>query len=138
MPAGRPTKYNKNMLQTAYDYYNTALDDEAMFPSVDDLSLRLGIDDDTVVEWAKVKPEFSAAVKRIKALQKLRLQASGLTNKVNPTMAIFLLKVNHGLIETSRNEHTGAEGGPIETNTLTYMPKQLKADYFEQPSTTSG
>lgn len=29
-----------------------------------------------------------------------------------------------------RLEHTGRDGGPIETTTLTYMPKQLPDDYY--------
>lgn len=29
-----------------------------------------------------------------------------------------------------RMEHTGRDGGPIETTTLTYMPKQLPDDYY--------
>lgn len=131
MPAGRPTKYSEEILAKAQAYLQECLDIVNSFPSVEGLSIRLGITDETVNEWTKEKPEFSAAVKVIKLLQKERLQSQGLHNRVNATMAIFLLKANHGLVDTQRTELTGKDGGAVDQNlSVTYMPDPLAHDYY--------
>lgn len=131
MPAGPPTKYSDNILKQVEQYYVEVDAITNWMPTMEEIALKLGINGDTLVEWCKEHNELSAAIKRIKDLQKHRLQAMGLFNKVNPTMAIFLLKANHGLVDVSRQEHTGKDGEPIETTTsLTYMPKQLPDDYY--------
>lgn len=74
--------------------------------------MQLGINDDTLNEWCKVREDFSATIKGIKDYQKMRLMNDGLLGKVNSTMAIFLLKANHNMIETDRIQHAGDETEP--------------------------
>lgn len=139
MPVGRPTKYNESMVATAEAYYERTLSILNDMPTMEELALELGVDGDTLVEWAKEKPEFSAAIKRVKELQKQKLQTMGLFNRVNPTMAIFLLKTNHGFIDTSRQEVSGRDGGPVEASTtVTFMPKQLPPDYWKPETVDNG
>lgn len=139
MPAGAPTKYNDSKLKAAEQYYIDSLNIPNLMPTVEELSIKLGITDETLNEWCKIHPELSAARKKIKDLQKHKLQTMGLFSKVNPTMAIFLLKANHGFIDVVRQEHTGKDGDPIETNaSITYMPKQLPDDYFKHSADSSA
>lgn len=70
-------------------------------PYIEQLALDLDIDDETVTEWAKSHKEFSATIKRIKTLQKIRLYNNSM-QRSSATGAIFLLKANHGLVETEK------------------------------------
>lgn len=71
-------------------------------PYIEELALELGINDDTVVDWAKKYKPFSATYKKIQILQKLRLLNKTL-EKNSATGSIFQLKVNHNMIETQKN-----------------------------------
>lgn len=149
MAGGRPTKFNATVLKVAKEYVDNHIE-KGIFPTIEELAVEyLLIDDETVKEWTKVhendteqlaktRREFSATIKRLMTYQKRHLTVQGLGGKVNTTMAIFLLKVNHGYVETARQELTGAEGQPLPTPTLTYMPKQLPDDYFSQPASNSS
>ena len=146
---GRPSKYTPVLQKKAEDYFKQCLDGNA-FITVERLALQLNINDDTVVEWSKLKydddhddkrlagkpvyPDFSAIYKKVKTLQKLQLKEQAFGGKGNVAMGIFLLKADHGLIETERREHTGPGGGPIEETitSVTYMPKPLADDYFKR------
>lgn len=119
MPFGRPTKYNEKMLQKAKAYYLSFIEAEPFLdedqkiknprynypPYIEELSLELDVDDDTIVEWSKIHKDFSATIKKIKKLQKLRLYDKSM-QKSSTTGAIFQLKVNHGMIETSKTDIT--------------------------------
>lgn len=143
MPGGRPTKFNATVVRITKKYVQDHIN-QKVFPTVEELSVEfLNVDDDTVVEWtrpheaddeklAALRAQFSATIKRLKAYQKRHLIVQGLSGKVNTTMSIFLLKANHGFIETGRLEHSGPDGDPIPTSTITYMPKQLPDDYFSK------
>ena len=70
-------------------------------PTVEGLALALEVNPDTVYEWAKRYPTFSDTIKKILAKQKQQLMDDGMYGgkEVNAGMAIFLLKVNHGMNE---------------------------------------
>lgn len=130
MPAGRPTKYHDGMIQLAEEYLKTCGRDQTKLPTIEGLALYLGVDDERIGEWANaidesgnlIHPEFHATVKKVKATQKNQLMDDGLYGgrEVNSTMAIFLLKVNHGMVETVRQEHTGKDGEPIQVENYNY------------------
>lgn len=129
-------KYNQGMVDKVNDYYEECKANIDRFPTMDELSLYLGVNDNTMVEWCakEERADFKDAIGRVKKLQAGRLQELGLRGKYNPTMAIFLLKVNHGKIETSRQEISGRDGEPVKTVT-TYMPEPLKVDYYVDDTT---
>lgn len=104
----RPTKYDPSMIQQAKDYIASCGREQTALPTIEGLALVLGIDDDTIVEWAKNNDEFSATIKDLKAKQKNQLMEDGLYGgkEVNSTMAIFLLKVNHKMVETTHTDIT--------------------------------
>jgi len=94
----RPTKYNEK-LQKKADEYVDKIEKSDQLATTEGLALHLKINIDTVNEWRKIHNAFSVTVKRIKALQKNSLMEKGLKAEWNPTMAIFLLKANHGLVD---------------------------------------
>lgn len=108
-PGGRPTKYNPSMVQIVRDYITECNSNQMRLPKRVDVAIRLGIDDETIIEWEKRHPEFYAAIKEVDRLQKGQLMDDGMYGgkEVNSTMAIFLLKANHGMVETSKLEVDG-------------------------------
>jgi hypothetical protein len=122
MSGGRPTKYHDGIIALAEEYLRSCSRENTTLPTVEGLALHLEVDDDTINEWAKEHEEFSATIKKLKAKQKAQLMDDGLYGgkEVNSTMAIFLLKVNHGMVETTRQEHTGKDGEPIKVEEYKY------------------
>lgn len=98
---GRPTKYTPTMIELAEAYIKECSREQTQLPTIEGLADILNVDDDTIVEWGKEYPQFSATLKKIKAKQKNQLMNDGLYGgkEVNPAMAIFLLKANHGMKE---------------------------------------
>ncbi|HEX8965667.1 MAG TPA: terminase small subunit [Patescibacteria group bacterium] len=109
---GRPTKYDPSMIGIAKEYIDSCSREATELPTIEGLALKLGVDDDQINEWSKKYPGFHAAIKDLKSKQKTQLINDGLYGgkEVNPTMAIFLLKVNHGMVEkTGLDLTTGGE-----------------------------
>lgn len=98
---GRPTKYDEAMLAKAQSYVQHCQDAKEM-PYIEELSLELKVNEDTVVEWAKMHDEFSATVGTLRTLQKLYLKKGALEKKLHPSLSIFLLKANHGMNEEEK------------------------------------
>ena len=98
---GRPTKYDEKMLTKARAYVQRCQNDKEM-PFIEELALTLDVNDDSIVEWAKEHDEFSATVKRLKMLQKLQLKRGALEKRLHPSLAVFLLKANHGMNEDQK------------------------------------
>ncbi len=100
---GRPTKYKKEFIEAIEKYYKNCIN-KAQIPYIEDIALLLGVDEATVWRWSEAKPDFCNAIDRIKLLQKKQLKRLALKS---PYGAIFLLKANHGLIETEKVLHGG-------------------------------
>jgi transposase len=110
-PVGRPTAYRPEYVEQletfcAEGYSLTAFAGE------------IGVDRDTITEWAKVHPEFSLAVKRAKAArarwweERAREIAEKGGSGGQSTMVIFGLK-NHApedYREKQEIEHSGSVG----------------------------
>lgn len=110
MTLGRPTKYNEEVISKLKEFIALKAGDQKSFPTKEEFAGLIGVNTDTIQEWMKVHEDFSVAIKGLEDLQKSRLMINGLLQNFNPTMSIFLLKANHGLIETSRQELTGKDG----------------------------
>lgn len=122
MPIGRPTKYTEDMPDRLQDYLVTTGRNQTTLPTVEGFAKFLGVNDDTVNVWASeivdddkgfpkyLYPRFSAAIKELKAIQREQLMNDGLYGgkEVNSTMAIFLLKANHNMVETTHTDITSA------------------------------
>lgn len=110
MPSGRLTKYNDEILSKLDEYIEMNLEDKKSFPTLQEFARYVGVNSDTIQEWKNVHETFSVSIKKLLDLQQERLMLNGLLQNFNPTMSIFLLKANHGMIETSRQELTGKDG----------------------------
>lgn len=98
MPAGRPTDYNPKFVKIIDNYIKEALD-VSFLPTMQGLALCLNVNGDTLVEWGKKYPKFSAALTRLMNNQAVMLMNKGLTNEYNPTIAKLILSSNHGMKE---------------------------------------
>lgn len=116
MKVGRPTKYNSSMIDIASDYISRCSREATELPTIEGLALELGVDDETIGLWAQKDKAFSAAVKDLKSKQKQQLMNDGLYGgkEVNSTMAIFLLKVNHEMVETEKRILAGENNNPLK------------------------
>jgi transposase-like protein len=89
MPAGRPTKYDPAMVERVVPFL-------AQGYSVAALAAEFGVCYDTIKEWDKQHPEFSAAIKigRQAAAKWWEdvARKNAITGEGNATMAIFGLK----------------------------------------------
>lgn len=99
---GRPTKYIPAVIYPQIDaYLEDCSRENTELPTVEGLALKLGVNRDTVFEWAKKYPELSDYLKKLADKQKNQLINDGMYGgkEVNASMAIFLLKAIHGLKE---------------------------------------
>lgn len=133
MPAGRPTDYSPDVIKRLDEYLNTCGREQTELPTVEGFALFIGVDTDTINNWADKKnddgelvhPEFFGAYKKLKDTQKNQLINDGLYGgkEVNQAMAIFLLKVNHSMIETTHTDVTS------KGEKVVYTPSELLAKY---------
>ena len=116
MPAGRPSKYSPAYCEEIVNFCSEG-------GSITAFAGEIGVDRDTISEWAKVHPEFSASVKRAKAklaawwdAQARSVAKDGGTGG-RATMVIFGLK-NHAP-DDYRDKQTIEHEGSISINTMT-------------------
>lgn len=105
-PEGRPTKYIPEIIYPLIEEYIQSCGKENMsLPTIEGLADKLDVTSETIREWAKEYPEFSSTIKKITDKQKIQLMDDGMYGgkEVNAAMAIFLLKVNHGMNEAPTN-----------------------------------
>lgn len=144
-PVGRPTGYKEEYAQMLIDYFNEEVVKEIktitegtgksqwrkeekryealFFPTLELFANKIGVDDDTLVEWAKAKypadyrvtelagtlkhPEFTAAYTRAKKIQKGLVIQYALIGKLNPGFAQFFAINNLGMQSKSIVENQG-------------------------------
>lgn len=125
---GRPTIYSVELIDKVYEYLDTCVDEEDEFhrtrgeksdsydrivkvelPTFEGFSIFINVNRDTLKEWVKIYPDFSAAMDDITRAQKKALINNGLSGNYNPSMAKFILSANHGLREGSDVTSNGNE-----------------------------
>ncbi len=134
----RPTKLTAAVLKKAHQYYTNKIKSGEL-PLIEELATSvLNVDEDTVTVWTRnakneawmktqtpeqrrIVLQFFSTYKKINTLQKMHLKIRGMGKKGTPAMEIFLLKANHGMVETSRTEVTGLDGGPVELQAIQVM-----------------
>ena len=97
---GAPTKYLPAVIFPKIEEYITSCGrEQTSLPTVEGLADYLGVISETIREWAKKYPDFSATIKKVTDKQKNQLMNDGMYGgkEVNAAMAIFLLKCNHGM-----------------------------------------
>lgn len=121
-PGGRPTSYSPSFVAVIEEYLQTVGREQTKLPKRVDIARLLGVHRETLNEWEKEHKEFSDAIKKIDEAQEGQLMDDGMYGgkEVNSAMAIFLLKANHGMIETNRQEITGKDGERIAFTFVKY------------------
>lgn len=113
-PGGRPTNYTSETVQKAEEYIWQAKPENQDIATVEGLALHLGVTRDTIYEWAKVYPEFSDTLSKLKLNQKVDLIKTGIFGgkEINANIIALMLKVNHNMVETTHTDVTSG-GKPL-------------------------
>lgn len=112
---GRPTKYNPVFIRKVDEYIATTGKKQTSLPTKEGFALFIGVDDDTLDNWANAKvknsdgndtgeflnPGFFGALRRLMLCQKVQLVNDGIYGgkEVNATIVKLLLQNNHGMKE---------------------------------------
>ena len=98
---GRPTKYRPEFCEELDKYLKTTGKEQMSLPTIQGFSLWLDVNDETLTEWSKKYPMFSATLSRLKKLQAKQLIDDGIYGgkEVNSTIVKLLLQNNHGMKE---------------------------------------
>lgn len=126
MPAGRPLTYSPEIIKKAEEYLSLCVDGsqvigdgvnnkvypKVQLPNIGGLALYLGVNKDTVNDWRKKYPEFSAIVDRLLIEQEQRLLNGGLSGTYNASISKLIL-TKHGYNDSQQITHSGDENNPI-------------------------
>lgn len=121
---GRPSGYNEDVQARADEYVAGGFEDcgDAV-PSVSGLADELGVSRECLYEWGRNYPAFSDTLGRVKQKQERVTLAKGLQGEYNAALCKLIL-ANHGYSERLQQEHSGPDGGPIQTHS-TLDPSNL-------------
>ena len=115
--AGRPSKYNDDILVKAKEYLLTGYGEQGeVVPTQEGLALYIGIHRSTLHAWKaeEGKEKFSDILEECNQRQTILLMSGALTNDMNANIAKLMLG-KHGYSEKNQTELTGANGSPIKT-----------------------
>ena len=136
---GRPTKYKPEYCDMIVDYFRrepvtvlykkeynrdgslkceTPITTATEFPTFQGFADSIDVNDDTLVEWAKVYDGFSASYARAKQLQHQIWLINSMDNRYNSQFAQFFGANCLGY--KNKSEITGANGGPIQLAAVDY------------------
>lgn len=104
---GQPTKYREEYCEQMIEFFskpiyegkkknNEDIKVAKEFPTFVDFAHKLGVDRDTLKEWRKVHPKFSAAYRKCEDFQDACIMQNALHNRYNPAFSMFFLKCNRG------------------------------------------
>lgn len=116
---GRPRLYdNHESFAAKVDDYFAWVKQEDRKPTLAGLALHLGFDDrESIATYSTYGVDFSRTVKRARLMMEDDRQQSLLSkDKFTPGIALDLQN-NHGWRNKTETEHTGANGGPIQSET---------------------
>lgn len=120
---GRPTKYNPTLLKRVNKYTRECVGKQ-IFPTIEGLSVYLGVGTRTLYDWEKEYTEFSQTMDQLRDTQRELLITNGLSGGYNTRFAMFLLKAAHGMTEKDPLITSN------QTNNLN-VPPELLADALE-------
>lgn len=136
-PVGRPTKYNPKYCQEIIEFFNVEPYREVVSERIisqdgkekeikktvaNDLPLlsafahSIGVNQDSLHEWARVHPDFSEALKKAKEKQEDILVTNGLKNNYAQPFTIFAMKNICGWRDTQH----------VESDALTEILKNIR------------
>lgn len=109
----KPTTYKPEYCDEVEKYMKHTGRENQELPTVEGFARHLGLWRSTLYDWENLYPDFKQALDVLRSAQKEQLMNDGLYGgkEVNSTMAIFLLKVNHDMIEKTAMDITSAGKG---------------------------
>lgn len=118
MPAGRRSIYSDEIVEKAAEYLLTYKELGDAVPQIAGLAIHVGINRDTVYEWAKHedKSEFSDIVGEVLIAQERSLMNGGLKQDFNASITKLLL-----------NKHGYSEKQEIDVKDTTPTPEKRKS-----------
>lgn len=121
----RPTKYKEEYCDEIVEYFKRAplkqhLGSPNPPPTLYGFAASIGVCHDTLNEWKKHYPRFSAAIKRAKALQADFIIHNAMTGNAPAAFSIFMMKNIAGWKDKSEVEHSGSDN-PV---TINYVRKE--------------
>ena len=124
----RPTKYRKRFIKTARDYLEECKNQKKI-PFLEELASKIEVTEQTLHNWSEAHEEFLMPIDKIMDHQRMALKVMGLKS---PSVIIFLLETNHGMMRTERIQHEGKDGGPIESIIFTDVATWRRAKENQQ------
>jgi len=109
MSGGRPTKYNKDILEKDNSYIVEWEKEGDMIPSIEGLSEFINIARSTLYKWANEKDEFSYILELINIKQNKVLINKGLSGEFNSNITKLVLG-KHGYSDKQDQKMSGAVG----------------------------
>ena len=106
--AGQPTKYRSEYCDLTL--FLNHCKRNVLLPSLCGYAVFLEVAEQTIVNWGKKYAEFLVSLRKLLVIERQTLVNKGLKNKYNSTIAKLLLSANHGVKETSVQEHSGNLG----------------------------
>ena len=120
MAGGRPTKYNKEILDKTKAYINNYEQYDHAFPSIVGLAYILDLNKQTIFDWEKQpdKKQFSDMLEKIKEKQELIAWKKGLTGDYNANL-VKLLLTKHGYNDKTEVDSKTSDGSMSPNNDVT-------------------
>lgn len=114
----RPRKHFKpeNFVELARDYISGGYEAEGdVIPTLEGFSILIDVPREVIYQWADAgDKDVSYTISALNRQQARKLMNGGLAGAMNATMAMRILNVNHGMVERTKQEVTGADGGPVQ------------------------
>lgn len=134
---GRPVKWTEEAaMKLASDLRTWMEEDENENIFFQEYLAKQRIHGSTISDLTSKFPEFSAVIKELKSLQEFRINKLALKQKVNPVMAIFLLKNLHGYADKqevkTENVNYNYDPGDLRAKTADEL-----ADLLNQETNTT-
>jgi hypothetical protein len=122
----RSSEFDDHILPMVDDYLESY---EGQIPTIAGLSLHLDVSRSTIYRWAdmeshpeglvddEIYSQLRHKLEKLKAMAEQKLIGKGLTGDFNPAITKLML-TKHGYSDKQQTELTGADGGPIQTDSV--------------------
>ncbi|MBI4080441.1 MAG: hypothetical protein HY430_01570 [Candidatus Levybacteria bacterium] len=131
---GRPTEYTTDLPDKLRSYTKDCLSKQRI-PWIEEFCNNNEISDRTLRDWCKAHDELGKAREHLMMVQRMILKQLCISKGTHAAGPIFLLKANHGFIETEKVQHTGPEEEPLTlifTDSATYQAHEANKAKREQ------